>query len=71
MVFYANKRLVAEGDKPSQCRILSEIGDVPSSPGIYDCQTCKYEDVVNRECIRLPPCSNCKKKDIETNGIYW
>lgn len=62
MAFYENKRSVLETDKPDQYRVLREIGDVPPNPGIYECQTCKYEDVVNRECIKLPPCSNCKKK---------
>lgn len=47
MAFYENKRSVLETDKPDQYRVLREIGDVPSSPGIYECQTCKYEDVVN------------------------
>jgi hypothetical protein len=37
-------------------------GEEPSSPGIYKCQACGYEDVINRECHKLPPCSNCDKK---------
>lgn len=37
-------------------------GEKPSSPAIYKCQTCGYEDVINRECGTLPPCSNCQDK---------
>ncbi len=35
-------------------------GQKPDHPGIYKCQVCTYEDVINRECSSLPPCSNCK-----------
>jgi len=34
-------------------------GQNPAYPGIYKCQVCTYEDVINRECTSLPPCSNC------------
>ena len=34
-------------------------GNNPDYPGIYKCQKCGYEDVINRECHSLPPCSNC------------
>ena len=37
------------------------IQDNPDFPGIYRCQTCGFEDVINRGCNALPPCSNCKK----------
>lgn len=34
-------------------------GEEPSYPGIYKCQSCGFEDVINRECDTMPPCSNC------------
>lgn len=40
-------------------------GQKPDFPGIYKCQICKFEDVINRECESLPPCSNCKDKPME------
>lgn len=40
-------------------------GQSPSYPGIYRCQVCGYEDVINRECTSLPPCSNCKPGSME------
>ena len=62
MAFYENKRSVLETDKPEQYRVLREIGDVPPSPGIYECQTCKYEDVEKKKKKKLPPRTNRKKK---------
>ena len=38
------------------------ISENPSYSGIYRCQTCGYEDVINRECNKLPPCSNCRSE---------
>ena len=35
-------------------------GNKPDFPGIYKCQKCGFEDVINRECESLPPCSNCR-----------
>jgi hypothetical protein len=36
-------------------------GDIPLDAGIYKCQNrfCEFEDVINRECAKLPPCSAC------------
>jgi len=62
MAFYENKKSVLETDKPEQYKKIRNIGEIPGGPGIYECQVCKYEDVINRECEKLPPCSNCKKK---------
>jgi len=37
-------------------------GQIPSYAGIYRCQECGYEDVINRECTKIPPCNNCEEK---------
>ncbi|EES4599983.1 hypothetical protein FP864_004833, partial [Escherichia coli] len=37
-------------------------GEKPDCAGIYRCQACGYEDLINRQCNKLPPCSNCEKK---------
>lgn len=42
---------------------VNNIGTKPSYPGIYKCQSCGFEDVINRECEKFPPCSNCSKKN--------
>jgi hypothetical protein len=60
MAFYGDAKRVRLSDKPSQYEKLHKPGQKPPAPGIYKCQTCLYEDVINRECETLPPCSNCK-----------
>ena len=35
-------------------------GTKPKQAGIYQCQSCGYEDVINRECEKMPPCASCK-----------
>lgn len=62
MAFYIDKDSVHLSDKPEKYRRIREIGEKPSSPGIYKCQTCGFEDVMNRDCNKLPPCSNCTEK---------
>lgn len=47
---------------PSIFKDTHKIGSAPSYPGIYKCQSCGYEDVINRECNKFPPCSNCSDK---------
>lgn len=37
-------------------------GEKPKYPGIYKCQRCKFEDVFNRECETVPPCSQCAEE---------
>ena len=61
MAFYADKSNVKLSDKPGQYNTSRKPGEAPPSPGIYKCQTCGYEDVINRECGVLPPCSECGK----------
>ncbi|EBF1418327.1 hypothetical protein J5K60_002576 [Escherichia coli] len=42
-------------------------GEKPDCAGIYRCQACGYEDLINRQCNKLPPCSNCEKKAHKNN----
>ncbi|MCZ5740738.1 hypothetical protein O5272_01080 [Escherichia coli] len=39
----------------------------PDHAGIYRCRACGYEDLINRQCNKLPPCSNCEKKAHKNN----
>lgn len=59
MAFFEDSKIVLKSDKVEQYQQIRKIGSKPASPGIYKCQTCGYEDVINRECNKLPPCSNC------------
>ncbi len=38
-----------------------KIGENPDLPGIFECQSCGKEIVMNRVADPLPPCSACKK----------
>lgn len=64
MALYGEGSKVNPSNQPVRYSKIRNIGENPQSAGagIYQCQTCNYEDVVNRECTALPPCSNCKKK---------
>lgn len=62
MAFYDNEKAVQKTDKPAKYQVARKPGEKPSSPGIYKCQSCGYEDVINRECDTLPPCANCDRK---------
>lgn len=42
-------------------------GEKPKFPGIYRCQSCGFEDLINRKCDKLPPCSNCEEKGHKDN----
>jgi len=42
-------------------------GEKPDWAGIYRCQACGYEDLINRQCNKLPPCSNCEEKAHNNN----
>lgn len=59
MAFYSDSKSVFKSDKPDQYNIIRKSGSKPSSPGIYKCQDCGFEDVINRDCDKLPPCSGC------------
>ena len=62
MAFYRDKEKVVFSNQEEKYQKIRRPGEKPDSPGIYKCQACGYEDVINRECGRLPPCSNCEKK---------
>ncbi|TQC98441.1 hypothetical protein FK216_06170 [Moraxellaceae bacterium AER2_44_116] len=70
MAFYTDKNNVKLSDKPKQYDTLHKPGEKPKSPGIYKCQTCGFEDVINRECNKFPPCSNCNNNGIGGHE-YW
>ena len=63
MSFYADKDNVKVSDKVKQYNDIRHPGEKPPAPGIYKCQGCGYEDVINRECGKIPPCSNCGGDD--------
>jgi hypothetical protein len=62
MAFYEDEYYVKKTDKPDQYKTIRKIGEKPPSPGIYKCQKCGFEDVMNRDCDKLPPCANCKEE---------
>jgi len=62
MARFIKAKSVKKSDYPAKFEKIWNIGEKPEYPGIYECQACLYEDVINRECEKLPPCSNCKKK---------
>jgi len=67
MAYYGDKKNVkvaAEKGKQKYEDLLKP-GGKPQWPGIYKCQTCGYEDVINRECGKLPPCSHCSPRKNE------
>ncbi|RMK33526.1 hypothetical protein IPC94_29805 [Pseudomonas aeruginosa] len=56
-----NENVQRTGDKSKEKYAkIWKPGQKPDFPGIYKCQVCTYEDVINRECSSLLPCSNCK-----------
>ena len=65
MAFYADTKKVVLSDKPDQYDKRHNPGGTPPSPGIYKCQECGFEDVINRDCDTLPPCANCD------NSMQW
>jgi hypothetical protein len=67
MAFYGDEDNVkqATGDGLKKYDREWKPGRNPSYPGIYECQTCGYEDVINRECTSLPPCSNCDSEHMK------
>ncbi|MGY4534634.1 ribosomal protein L37AE/L43A [Pseudomonas sp. TE3786] len=61
MAFYTDTKVVLVSNQPAKYQTIRRIGEKPEGPGIYKCQSCGFEDVMNRECTKLPPCSNCSK----------
>lgn len=68
MAWYGDSKKVTETKGENAAKYSKEWkpGQNPSYAGIYKCQSCGYEDVINRECTSLPPCSNC-----DSEGIKW
>ena len=64
------KSNVVLSGKPAQDNTLRKPGEKPGGPGIYKCQTCGFEDVINRERNKLPPCSNCDNEG-KGGSEYW
>lgn len=64
MAYYHDIKNVEQSPNPDKGKYnkTRKIGENPYYPGIFKCQTCGFEDVMNRACEKLPPCSNCKKK---------
>ncbi|EOZ3196025.1 TPA: hypothetical protein PXJ35_004444 [Yersinia enterocolitica] len=60
MAVYNNSKTVTKTEHPAKFEKIWKIGEKPEYPGIYECKSCLYEDVINRECEKFPPCSNCK-----------
>ena len=61
MAWYRDGEVVKRAASKSHWTAVLSIGDKPEYPGIYKCQHCGFEDVINRACEKLPPCSNCAK----------
>ncbi len=63
MAFYKDKENVSKVHffEEDQYNKKMSPGECPSAPGIYKCQKCGFEDVINRKCDKLPPCSNCNE----------
>jgi hypothetical protein len=69
MAFYSSTKAVRQTNNPEQYDRLRRVGTKPVYPGIYECQSCGFEDVINRECEKLPPCSNCRDESREWKMI--
>lgn len=67
MALYHDGTVVKKDMSSTAYTKIWSIGDNPDHPGIYECQSCLYEDVINRSCTALPPCSNCKKPGHSNN----
>ena len=61
MAFYSSTKAVKQSTATDKFTRLRPVGSLPAFPGIYECQSCGFEDVINRECEKLPPCSNCRE----------
>lgn len=72
MALYGAGSNVHTSNQPERYSMIREIGDNPTlaGAGIYQCQTCHYEDVVNRECKSLPPVQTAKRKVTQIVGNY-
>lgn len=69
MAFYRDSDNVKKSDQPDRYSKIWSPGENPNpcGAGIYRCQSCGYEDVINRACTKLPPCTNCEEKGHKNN----
>lgn len=70
MAWYIDSKNVKKNEAEAANARYEKIwkpGEKPSFAGIYRCQSCGYEDLINRQCTKLPPCSNCEKKGHKNN----
>lgn len=70
MAWYIDSKNVKENKSEAASDKYKKIrkpGEKPSSAGIYRCQSCGYEDLINRQCTKLPPCTNCESKGHKNN----
>ncbi|MCV0986102.1 hypothetical protein [Escherichia coli] len=70
MAWYIDSKNVKKNEKEGANAKYNKIrkpGEKPSSPGIYRCQSCGFEDLINRKCDKLPPCSNCQENGHKNN----
>jgi hypothetical protein len=65
-LYNGQTRKVRNTSNPEKYTVLRKVGSKPAGAGIYECQSCGQEDVINRECPILPPCSVCKE-----DGHNW
>lgn len=61
MAFYIDPKKVKQSQNPANFAVF-RVGEKPNYPGIYKCLNCGEEDVINRECKKLPPCAACKEQ---------
>ncbi|WP_323912261.1 zinc ribbon-containing protein [Aeromonas caviae] len=54
-----NKVKLADEKSQTHFQKIQNTGSKPNFPGIYECQSCGFEDLINRDCEKLPPCSEC------------
>jgi len=70
MAWYIDSTNVKKNTEPKANAKYQKIwkpGENPDYPGIYRCQACGYEDLINRQCTKLPPCTQCKEKGHSNN----
>ncbi|AVZ00432.1 hypothetical protein DAI21_22710 (plasmid) [Lelliottia sp. WB101] len=61
MAWYASSKKVKLSSNQAKYKEVKNISEEPLYPGIYKCDSCGFEDVINRNCSKFPPCSNCAK----------
>lgn len=67
MALYYKSSAVTTEKSADKYKKVWKIGENPAYPGIYECQSCYFEDVINRDCDKLPPCSHCRSGKEKAN----